>query len=279
MIKLVETERLGRIGRLTILGTPDAMQALCRLARYEQERASKEAALGLIQLITKGYGSDSALPARIRQAIGEGERPSLQWVRQALEDWESPQGVDFVAWRELVDSEVALPTVEGDRGQKQQLVLSLCTRVSLWMNLRSDSNEAAVQFAMPYLSQVQDSTYAIQRFTVTLLDELKAPQLVTYLSEVKLESFEKDPFLMFLLAQSNQQLGNFEKAKEVARAASERLGNPTEEVKTLAKRNNLKMTELVANNRYTIAGRLARRGLFDWAESEYEKVGKNRNSF
>ena len=120
------------------------------------------------------------------------------------------------------------------------------------------------------------------------LVEQKAWKLVDELAARYISRFENEPRLLYILAQSQKEQGEAEKAEETAHRAFG-LNPSREEMNLLNRYDPLNLMNLYRSavgggeeiklyNRYFIAQHfLHRRGLFDWAKREFEyAIAKGR---
>ncbi|MCR9293976.1 MAG: hypothetical protein NXI32_14725 [bacterium] len=265
---LDESARIDRVKMLAELATEDAVLALCRLARFERhERVSKEAALGLYAFLSEAVEIRSQLLASIEASLGVGDRPALQWIRQALSDLEDPRGADVDAWKQLAEQELSFPRSD-DRGRDTQLVLDFFARCGVWIKLRVGS-DAALDVVAPSVQLLDQDPKRIAEYSGQVLDEWKLPELLPRIAELNPDLFTRNAELGYFLAEAQLQLGNPVLAESTALAASNVISEPPERVKALSRDNDIRMAELIASNRRNEALRLNRRGMFPWAEREY----------
>lgn len=265
-------KRIERVKFLGIHGTPDALQALGRLARYESyEHVSKEAALSLMQALTDAKEVEPPLLDSIRQTLGASDRPSVTWIQQMLADMNSPGTVDLDGWKKLATAELRQPQPE-DRGQSNLQLLDFFTRVCVWIRVQAGS-EAALDVARPsmQLLEGEQDTFRLGQFATRILDEWRLPELLPEFAVEHSESFSVIPELGFYLAEGYLQLGQTDRAETQAALASKRIESPPDKVKELSKQTGIDGLLLVSNRR-SEAERLAARGMFDWAEIEYRKA-------
>ncbi|RMF38581.1 MAG: hypothetical protein D6753_15600 [Planctomycetota bacterium] len=283
---LDENQRTNKILLLGEKGSPDALLALCRLARYERfESLSKRAALTLLSALTRAPTGEwepksSAADANPRPdvdpqvmesialAIGDSQRPAIQWIRAFLADVQSPDSVDIRKWEQLAAEELQRHRDEQQRAATRD-VLELYRWIGTWVSGRV-SREAALELVRPCLEIVNTDSYSIREFCVWALDRCQMPELVRDLAELHPSIFDTFGDLKYLLAESYLHIGDVATADKVAAEASDALGNPPQEARRLAQR--LGLPKDVAAARFETARQLTARGMFDWAEREYHRA-------
>lgn len=262
------------------LRTPDAFGALCRLARYERyEDLSKSAALALMEGISElereldqsntQHTADSLtrdeLVASIRLSIGSSDRDAVRWVR-LLADNLAAKDATVSPWSELVQAEDAADGLNDEITRAAKI--RFYSWVGSWLG-RYAGKDAAIETIKPALFGLVDGQpYSLQTLCVWALDG-DMPEIVQELSQNFETLFSGNGTLGYLLAESYLKTGDDVQAAKCAAAASDHVG-PSEEVKKLS--NNLRMPDIVAQERYQMARQLEMRGLFEWAEVEYGKA-------
>jgi hypothetical protein len=233
---------------------PDWMgaEALARLARFERSPVlSKQAALLVMGL---PFPEDSQrrdrLADRIEKTMELSKRPAALWMRTyartlrdpatSLEDW---SGV-------IAEEERMLDEFPGKTSR--QLVLDLLRWHAEFL-LKQDRKSEAEDAMRRAVALVQGAREQIIE-TVDWLMSHEAWSLVDEIAARYRDMFEKDPLLMYRLAEAQGKRGQKDLAEETARRAFE---VPNEN-----------MVE-----RYEWAYRLYQsRGLIDWAEREYRYI-------
>ncbi len=268
---LSERSRIDRVKSLAQHGSPDAILALCRLARFERhENVSKEAALGLIAFLSEADQVAAELLESIAQSMGESDRPAVQWIRQAVSDLSNPAGADLAAWKKLVDLELSAPRTD-HRGQGNRLVFDFFARCGVWLKLRLGS-EAAMEVVESSVDLLRANPSQLKEYAEQVLDEWQLPELVVELSKRYRELFDKEYELGYFLAEAHQRLGHADQAEQTAKSASDQIASPPVAARKLSRAHDIRTVELDAHNRRSQAIRLNQRGLFDWAEREYRRA-------
>lgn len=255
---------------------PDSWLALCRLARFDHvEYSSRLAALALLENIAKQSGLSAEEQSSIRSAIGSGSRLSVKWVSQAMQDMEHKQA-DIEAWMALIDEESISDETLPNVAQNMALRRNFYEWLWIWLE-RLTGKEEAMNTVGPLLIELAGggsgndnartaSFGSLREFSYWALDR-KFPQLVQELAKEFSDSFDSNGELGYLLAESYLQLGEKETAEELATQASEILEPPFEALRLLADPDAARQ-----NQRRRVASTLANRGLFQWADTEYEKA-------
>ncbi len=280
---LDENKRTAKILLLGEKGSPDALLALCRLARYERfESLSKRAALTLLSALTERRTGGRASPAgsgtaptvdphlldSIALAIGDSRRPAVEWIRAFLADVRSPDQIDVAKWERLAAEELERHGEDRRRADTND-VLELYRWIGTWVSGRV-SRSGALDLVRPCLSVVGPDSYSVREFCVWALDRCKMPELVRDLADLHPSVFDSFGDLKYLLAESYLHSDDRAKAEEVALPASDALGQPPQNARKLAQR--LGLPKDVAASRFETARGLTARGLFDWAEREYQRA-------
>ena len=112
-------ERLARIGQIATRRTPDGLEALCRVIRYEPSRVlSKEAALAVIQISRGRSNLVVAHEDRIRQTLGGSDRDSANWIR-AYRLTEHQPATAWAEWGRLAEEEYQRSLVNPEQSKPQ----------------------------------------------------------------------------------------------------------------------------------------------------------------
>ena len=262
-----DTDRETAMQTLANEKSPYALLALCRIARYESsERLSKFAALSLMEALIERIEPSSAkrMVNLVREAMGDSNRPSADWIAAMVDSIER-QDSEVERWRELASDEYILL-------QKNPLDTSpvLVTRLhyTIAMHLTKRSQRAiALEIVRPCFDLVANKSKEIRAAAMWAIDA-GLPELVADLAGRHKNLFESEPQLGFLLAESQLAAGQAELAESSAAAASESVMGPKIEQSAL----QLRLDDSVAASRESMAEFLNKRGMFDWAEKEYEKA-------
>jgi hypothetical protein len=233
---------------------PDWMgaEALARLARFERSPVlSKQAALLVMGL---PFPEDSQrrdhLAQRIEKTMELSKRPAAQWMRTYARTLRDPV-TSIEDWSQVIaEEERTLDEFPGKTSR--QLVLDLLRWHAEFL-LEQDRKSEAEEAMRRAVALVQGAREQIIE-TVDWLMSHEAWSLVDEIAARYRDLFEKDPLLMYRLAEAQAKRGQKELAEETARRAFE---VPNEN-----------MVE-----RYEWAFQLHKtRGLIDWAEREYRHI-------
>ncbi len=272
-----EDRREASILLLGRLNTPDAWMALCRLARYERhEHLSKMAALTLLEVLTeeqaasKQAASEEAAKS-VLLAIGDSERPAVRWLQMFADSVIRPSD-DMEPWQNLAASEGA---VEADSsGRVRVLKLRFFKWLGAWLTRIADKEMALATIRPQLMALVEQTPMRLQALSVWALDQ-GMPELLRDFADQYADTFAQNAELSYLLAESLLKQGDEQAAEEQARLAGERAG-PPQQAKALSK--SYRITGLLAHNRLQLARFLESRGLFPWAEREYQLALKDDSS-
>jgi len=263
---LKDDDRETAMQKLANEKSPDALIALCRIARYESsERLSKFAALNLMEALIERLDPDAAtkMVAHVREAMGDSNRPSADWIAAVVDSIVSSEpNVD--RWRKLASDEFILL-------QKNPLDTSnvLVTRLHhvIATHLTKHSQRAvALEIVRPCFDLVLNKGKEVRSAAIWAIDA-GLPELVSDLTKRHKELFDTEPQLGFLLAESQLAAGQTDLAAASAEAASESIARPKVEQSAF----NVTMDDIVATTRESLGEILNERGMFNWAKNEYEK--------
>lgn len=282
--------------QLSERSSPDALLALCRLARFEShELRSKSAALYLMQAISKQLKEldpssraqqSGQLASSIALTLGDSRRTATQWLQAFIDDLQGSSELEpgpvadrhLARWQEIVTQEQQLATTQPQAapqlsGQsfKHMRTLAVTLRLYRWLGSWITERYGRV----PALELVRSSLKLVGNDPQALLTaaawsiEAELPELVPELADRYTDQFTDEPQLGYYLAESYLQLGDESSAQKAADAASEAIVKQVEQLRTLT---NLNLEEIRANRHYQHARLLAQRGLFPWAEQEYVRA-------
>ncbi len=303
--------------QLSELSTPDALLALCRLARFEShELRSKSAALYLMQAISKQLKEldqpnrtrqSSQLASSIRLTLGESPRASTLWLKAFMDDLQSSSELEsdqaaaspgkggrkaqqaplrdatasrdgpsqLGRWQEIVAHEQELATAQPPAASqpsrqsfKHMRTLTVTLRLYRWLGswiTEHYGRLAALELVRSSLELISNDPQALLT-AVAWAIEAELPELVPELADKYADQFTDEPELGYYLAESYLRLGDESSAQKAADTASQAIVKQVEQQKKLP---NLDLKEIQANLHYQTAIRLAKRGLFAWAEQEY----------
>lgn len=245
--------RIGRAQWLIELPDRRGLPAVCRVIRYERSAlVGKHVALGLLRRLGSEPPDDETrrLLARLLSASSApGARWVLAWSRSA-------SSAEALAreWTALVDAEQnTLATSPND--SSPELVAGLLRLQVRWFKRLGAADEAAA--AIGRLVEIEGGDPRLLDELVDWLLNEKAFGRIEQLAADSPERFDREPVLLYALAQAQAASGRPEEARKTADRAAALAAEPTGE-------------NLLAHLR--AAYRLRQRGMFDWAEREYRHV-------
>lgn len=248
-------DRRTRIGQLARLDGVEGLDALCRLVRFEMSTVlAKEAALSVM---TRPQFAEpqhrAALRTAIADQIGPSHRDAALWIVQFEKTLEKP--VDQAdGWQQRIAAERKLLSEAGEKQTTSKIVRDLY-RWQAELLQKLERNEDAID-AVRQMVALSDGS---RQQLLEIIDWLMQRQAWTVVDEVVQkfpESFEKDPALLYRLAEAQVQRGDSEVGEKTA-----------EQAFALAPMNSRQHLEL--------AYQLQERGRFAWSEREYRGIVKS----
>lgn len=249
--------RQSRMRALATLSQGRGVGALCRLVRFEQSLLlSKLAAVELLQGQVTLDPPSPAVVQTVQNILAASKRPSAAW----LLTWTRLAGDRDAAvkdWGRLVDAEQdALRRTPGD-SRPELLAVLIRFQIAQLKKLNKIDDIASAVARLTDLER--GDSEALVSFGDWLL-ERKEWKRIDQLAERFPTQFASDPWLIYLQAQAYAEQNQKERAEEfAARALALYPGKQPEELFRHAQ----------------TADRLRRRGLFGWAEREFEHVIAN----
>jgi tetratricopeptide (TPR) repeat protein len=247
-----EDERRTRIQRLSLLENRLGWTALCRLARYERdERLSKQAALAIITQEELPEAKQVAEVAKsLQTGAGESRRQASQWLR-AYARWLSEPETIVSEWNRLVNDEFEL--INEKERTNPEVVIAL----GRWhaQTLNRLGHAAETKAMVKRLASVVDRA---DRSPASLIDH------VAWLGHSEMWKFVVDSY-----QQNSARFDESETLLYHLAEAQRKLGDAADADKTAARARDFKTTSA---EHIQAARELTRRGLFDWAEAEFQVV-------
>lgn len=243
----------------------NALLALCRITRYESsEKLSKSAALYLLETFADRIDSkvSANLTPHIREAMGDSERPAAQWI-ETLVDTIDEGSLNVERWRMLAQIEYML-LEKNPRETSKALVMRL-HRVIAAQCIKHSKRQLALDIVRPCLDLVENKSMQVRGTAIWAIDA-GLPELVNELSERHAELFAAEPLLGFLNAESYLASGDHQRANATAELASDNIARFSIEL------NRISKEDIAAMQRFEVADVLRRRGMYNWAQIEYEKA-------
>ncbi len=267
-------ERDTRLQSLSVLGTDDALLALCRLTRFESnEQLSRSAALYLMEAMVEADKHSQSLPRSILLALEDAQRPAADWIR-ALAKHLDGQEVQAAQWKEFVAQEAQSALAGGQQGKlradpaDRARALRFYKWVGNWLVQITD-REQALEVASDSLELVADDDHACLEFAHWAMDA-KMPELVIALAKKNPHHFESKASLGYVLAESYLDTGDEQTAQAFAVAASDQIEREAEKARRIPSAN---IKDAIASRRIDMAiVDLSSRGMFDWAEAELKRA-------
>jgi tetratricopeptide (TPR) repeat protein len=271
-----------RQARMHVLATmPDGkgLLPLCRLIRFEQSDALSK--LAVIELLKSPTGADPPKGPKaeaMRKLFENGGRTSVTWALAWLRLGDAPQSIS--QWSGMIRNETML--LQRSPGETSaEVVSALIHFQAAWLKKLGLNQEALI--AMRRLIDLVDKDDPEDLYE--LLDWLLVQKAWTLADELAARfpgRFDKEPLLLYMLAEAQKERGETDKAEQTAHRAF--TINTGKDATTLLDRLIPgSLLDLYPNsaagpeqmkilNRFLVAQRLTRLGLFDWAKREYEYV-------
>lgn len=245
--------RLARMRALAVMPAGKGIPALCRLVRFEKsELLSKKAVIEILQSPSGVEPQKGAAAETIRKLFEKSNRTSALWILAWLRLADDAEGMN--RWNRLIETESSL--LQHSSGETSRDILGGLIRYQIaWLKKHGQTQEAMT--AMRRLVDLETGDLETLSELLDWLVEQKAWKPINELTARFASRFNSEPILLYLLAQAQKERGDAAKAEDAAQRAFQ-INVGREEVKLL--------------NRYLIAQRLSRRGLFSWAKREYEYI-------
>lgn len=247
-------DRKSLLERLASLDEGKGAAALARLARFETDPVLAKTAALLVMHLGKDLSPEGRerLAQSIKNVTGQSRRDTAQWLRTYARSLNEPETA-VAEWNRLCDAEfLNYMRQPGDESIRQTLRDLLRWQAEMLLGLKRDDEALAIDNKLAGLVDIEGTD--VLDHTDWLVKTRQWQVIVDTLG--KFESIVKEqPLLMYRLAEATKSLGDEKKGAEIARQALE-----------------LKPEELTLHE--SAAMELARRGLFEWAESEYRELIK-----
>lgn len=250
-----ENDRRTRIGQLARLEGSEGLDALCRLVRFEMSTVlAKEAALAIM---TRAQFAEpqhrQQLQEAIAEQIGPSQREAAQWVALYEQTLESP-GERADQWQQRIAAERRLLADQGEKQTTSKIVRDLYRWQAELLQTLERGDEA-----IDSVRQMIALSDGSRQQLLEIIDWLMQREAWRVVDEVVLkfpESFQKDPFLLYRLAEAQAKRGDEDEGEKTA-----------EQAFALAPTNALQHLE--------VAYQLQERGRFSWSEREYRGILKS----
>lgn len=241
-----EEERFQRAQTLAAMATDASVRAMCRIVRFERsQELSKRVALLLLEGDSNQDATWKQRADVVRQTLGSSNRPASQWLRTRILAANSPAEA-LAEWNEWIAREQ-----KDFAATSPAIVMSLMRlKVELLESMGRRDDAIAQMKEMIDLEQGDPETLA------ELVDWLARQQAWTVVDEVAKRfaaQFERDAYLLYVLAEVRAKQGDRDEAERVAKRAMALGGEQAED-------------------HFRTAYRLELRGMKQWALREYTKV-------
>lgn len=177
---------------------------------------------------------------------------------------------DLEVWKQFA-VELTLEVSEKGkiRGEQRLQVLQYYEWLADWSR-EHQSRLELLELMRPSLALVDASPFAVREYGYWALS-VELPELVEEIAKSQASFFENDQELSYLLAEAYRQSGNDVQAETTAAQARKIPKNRSRLLGQLARGG---ASEIEVAQRAMQARRLRDRGLFDWAEAEYQEALK-----
>lgn len=247
------TDRLQVIVHLTQLPRGEAMEALCRLVRFEMSPVlAKRVALFLM---APPEPSQKAWPQQAKQImryLGGSDRVPARWLRNYVRAHDDPEGA-IAELDKLVADELKVNDPADQQGET--LVQSALMQRYAETLMAHHHRDQAIAVMRKMIGRVNDNVDSLVAF-VDWLVEQKAWEVVDETARQFNATFSADRTLLYAEAQSHQARGDALSAEKFADQAFKIVSAESD--------------DLLA--RYTVARRLYLLGMVPWCEREYRRI-------
>jgi tetratricopeptide (TPR) repeat protein len=247
-------ERENLMQQLAALDGAEGLEALCRLVRYEASpRLSKRAALLVLEMEqSQEEDQTRRFAATIRSSIGLSRRPAASWL---------------MTYAALISGDTAaLDRCQQMVQQERQILTRFSEQTSPEINrdlqrwladeLQRFGLEQDAKEAMRQSISLVDGSRPQVLDTVDWLRTREGWDIVVEVAKRFSDTFDRDPLLLYRLAEAELKLDRKGDADRTARRA-------------------LKAAPNEPDRHLDVAGHLQHDGLFEWAEYEYRFVVEN----
>jgi tetratricopeptide (TPR) repeat protein len=223
-----------------------ATGALCRIARYERLGIlSKRAAVAVFDRPPPEGDALAGQLKAIDASLGASTRPAAQWLRAYAHSHRDPAAA-ILAWDQLASAESEL-LKSSPHDTDRTIAMALWRRLYRMMISQNRAGDTPRVLAALVELQPADDTALIR--LVKWLAEQREWSTIDLVAEKFQKQFQRQPILLYLLAQARKIQGKTESAEQIATQASQ-------------------LAPEQAAVHLTVAYRLQEMGLVDWAERE-----------
>lgn len=245
------TERGKLLEQLAALGDGQGIAALCRIVRFDDSNLlSKRAVLAILQqAMADAAVTDPPMGDTILQELGPSQRAAADWLRRHVEHQDDLEAL-LEVWEQVVRDELETFHVTPELSAADIVRDLLRWQANLLERLgRGDQALAVITRTIDLLDGTREQLLE----TVEWLIQREAWSLVEQVAERFSDPFNESAILLYRLAEALQRQGREDLAEQTAERALERNeGNHQEHI--------------------LAAYALQERGLFEWAEREYQYV-------
>ncbi len=298
------TERRKRIEGIARLSRDDAFSPLLRLARFETEPIlARAAALALIGHAANAHLDHSNIPdqhtaatdrdaleaTQIEKSLQQQDEISTHWLRQYADDLRQGK-LDVAAWDKVIQRNREHLSLEGDAADSDSAVatseLLKLIRLTAERALLAGYPNDALKIVIDNVDLIPSRTQTLIETATWALDHSLYGAVIA-MQQAHSEMYHKSPILLYSAAEANTFDGQTKDASALAEIAlainplPEQLdaesnpaapddGGPVDPNKPAPL--HPQTIEDHAKAHIDIADELTERGLFQWAEQEYQLV-------
>lgn len=249
-----EAAHLVTVSQLVNLTDDRGLPVLCRLVRFDKSLVlSKLAALSIIE---QKRITEKRWPGReqaIRDNLGRSPRPGAEWLRAYLTAHKDPAAaVD--SWGRLAEAEQR--ALSQPPQQTQPVIVCALWRQQVAVLRKLDRRDEAVAAMMRIVDLEEGHSETLVEL-VNWLVEQEAWSVVDTVAKRFGDRIQREPILLYTLAQAQQAQGNEKEAQQTADRAR-------------ALNEGTAFDNLLQH--YEAARELQRRGMHKWCQQEYRHV-------
>jgi tetratricopeptide (TPR) repeat protein len=208
--------RESRMQELARLPNGQGIPALCRLVRYEKSLLlSKSAAVALLERRSSADPPDAATIEAVRKGLDGCTRPGAVWLLAWTRLGAEPEAV-MAQWAKLTDDELNLLR-RAPTETKQEIVAGLL-RFQIIRLKKSGKNDAAIPAVRQLIELDHGSSESLAELLEWLVEQ-NAYSAIDDLAKRQASALNREPVLLYMLAQAYSAQGRKELAEETARRA------------------------------------------------------------
>lgn len=248
-----DDSRLDRMQALAAMPDGNGLLALCRLVRFEKSEVLSK--LAVIKLLHSPSGAEPPKGARadaIRKLLEKSSRTSASWILAWLRLADDAQSI--TQWNKIIDAETT--QLRLSPGETSREIVTGLVRYQI-ARMKKQGQTQEIIASMRRLVDLENGDLESLSELLDWLMEQKAWKMIDELATRFNDRFEREPSLLYVLAQAQKEQGDAAKADETAQRAF-RLNTGSDEIKLI--------------HRYLIAQRLIQQGSFPWAKQELKYI-------